>query len=382
MEEELLNIQKLESIRVLAGGIAHDFDNLLTSIVGNISIAKRYAAVEARLFGIVTDLEKASFRAHDLTNQLLTFSKGGAPVKKVASLSDIIRESADFALRGSQLICKFMIADDLWPAEVDVGQISQVMNNIVINASQAMPQGGAIEILAENVIGNTQKAPIPQGRCVKISIGDHGAGIPEKYLPKIFDPFFTTKQEGSGLGLATAYSIIRKHSGHITVETKEALGTTFHVYLPASDEEVSKNGLTGKRVFAGKGRVLLMDDEDIIRLIVDSMLHELGYQSDTVENGEHAIERYMAAGEEGRPFDAVIIDLTIRGGMGGTETIRKLREIDPDVRAIVSSGYFNDPIMSSYREFGFKGVITKPYRIEDLSEVLYKVLHGITDYHV
>lgn len=379
MEEELLRIQKLESIRVLAGGIAHDFNNLLTSIIGNISIARKYAAGEGRLLSILSDLEKASFRAHGLTNQLLTFSKGGAPVKKVTFLSDIIRESADFALRGSQLACKFIISENLRPAEVDVGQISQVISNIVINASQAMPHGGAIEIYARNV-ENAEGTPLTPGHYVKISVRDHGPGIPEEYLPKIFDPFFTTKQEGNGLGLATAYSIIRKHNGHILAEADAVQGTTFHVYLPSSDLNVLPEEQGVKGLLAGKGRVLVMDDEDIVRLIAYNMLEELGYQTETAEDGDQAVERYKLAKEEGRSFDAVIIDLTIRGGMGGSETIRRLTEMDPGVKAIVSSGYFNDPIMSSYREFGFKDVITKPYRIEELGEVLYRVINDITDY--
>jgi two-component system cell cycle sensor histidine kinase/response regulator CckA len=378
-EEELLKIQKLESIGVLAGGIAHDFNNLLTSLMGNLSLAKMYSPGEIRALERLEDAEKACLRAQDLTMQLLTFSKGGAPVKKLASIVEILKESANFALRGSPVSCRFFIAADLLPAEVDVGQISQVFHNIIINASQAMPNGGIIEISVENL--SPKKAgeiPLTPRHYVKISIRDHGVGIPADHLQKIFDPYFTTKQKGSGLGLATSYSIISRHNGYITVESGLGVGATFHIYLPASQKTIPDSVDQRKKLFAGRGRILVMDDEDIMRLIVGNMLEELGYAADFAEDGEKALEKYMSAMEEGRPFDAVIIDLTIRGGGGGADCIKGLLATDPEVKAVVSSGYYDDPVMSNYRTLGFKGVITKPYKIEDLSEILYKTIHGVT----
>jgi PAS domain S-box-containing protein len=378
-EEELLKIQKLESIGVLAGGIAHDFNNILTSLMGNLSLAKMYSSLERKAVERLEDAEKACLRAQDLTMQLLTFSKGGAPVKKLASMEEILKESANFALRGSPVSCRFFLARDLLHTEVDVGQISQVFHNIIINASHAMPGGGVIEISAENF--SPEKAgeiPLTAKDFVKISIRDHGTGIPADHLQKIFDPYFTTKQKGSGLGLATSYSVIKRHDGYITVESSLGAGSTFHIYLPASQKTVSDPGERRKRLFTGRGRVLVMDDEDIMRLIVGNMLEELGYAADFAEDGEKALAKYGSAREEGHPFDAVIIDLTIRGGMGGADCIKGLLALDPEVKAIVSSGYYDDPVMSNYRVLGFKGVITKPYQIEDLSEILYKTIHGVT----
>ena len=242
-----------------------------------------------------------------------------------------------------------------------------------------MPGGGIIEISAENL--SSEKAggmPLAPQHYVKISIHDHGTGIPDDQLQKIFDPYFTTKQKGSGLGLATSYSIINRHNGYITVESSMGVGATFHIYLPASQKIIPDSGDQRKELFTGRGRILVMDDEDIMRLIVGNMLEELGYTAAFAQDGEEAIKKYRSAMEEGRSFDAVIIDLTIRGGMGGADCIKRLLKIDPAVKAIVSSGYYDDPVMSNYRALGFKGVITKPYQIEDLSEVLYKTMHGVT----
>ena len=236
MEKDLLRVQKLESVGVLAGGIAHDFSNILTTILGNVSLARMQVNPEDEMFDLLREAETASKRAQTLTKQLLTFAKGGAPLKEIASIKDVIKDSSLFVLRGSKSSCEFSIREDLWPVDVDVGQIGQVIDNIVINANQAMPRGGIIQVVAENlIIEDRQGLPVKSGRYVKISIKDKGVGVAEKHLLNIFDPYFTTKQEGSGLGLATTYSIIKKHGGHITVESQLGVGTTFHIYLPASD---------------------------------------------------------------------------------------------------------------------------------------------------
>jgi signal transduction histidine kinase len=376
MEEELLRVQKLESIGVLAGGIAHDFNNLLTAILGNISLTKMYANPEDKGYKRLTEAEKACLRARGLTQQLLTFSKGGAPIKKVAFIRGLIRDSASFALIGSNVRCEFSISGDLWPVEVDEGQISQVINNMVINADQAMLEEGVIRVRAENVnVGLRNGLPLKEGRYVKITIEDNGIGIPEEHLVKIFDPYFTTKQKGNGLGLATAYSIIKGHNGYIEVESEVGVGTKFYVYLPASQKEILAKREIKERPVIGRGRILVMDDEEIVRGLTGDVLGYLGYEVEFARDGREAIEKYIRARESKRPFDVVIMDLTIPGGMGGKEAIKRLIEIDPEVKAIVSSGYSNDPVMAEYTKYGFREVITKPYKIEELSKILAKVIN-------
>ncbi|MBI2485738.1 MAG: PAS domain S-box protein [Deltaproteobacteria bacterium] len=386
IEEELLKAQKLESLGVLAGGIAHDFNNLLTAILGNISLVKMYGNPEDKAYKRLTEAEKASLRARDLTQQLLTFSKGGAPVKKVTLTKELVRESANFAQRGSNVRCEFSIAKDLWPLEVDEGQISQVINNLVINAQQAMPQGGVIKIIAENVSRGEQTIHLgsivngillKEGKYVRITVEDHGIGIPEEHLSKIFDPYFTTKQKGSGLGLAVTYSIIRNHDGYIGVESKLGVGTKFYIYIPVNDSKISELiNLVNESPVEGKGRILVMDDEEIVRGVLLEMLSQIGYEVGCARDGSEAIDLYIKAKECDTPFDVIIMDLTIAGGMGGKEAIKKLLEIDPDVKAIVSSGYSNDPVMSDYMKYGFIGVVNKPYKIGELSKTVYQVING------
>lgn len=379
MEAEIQKAQKLESLGILAGGIAHDFNNILTAITGNISLAKMYAKPGLEVYDILTEVEKASLRAKNLTTQLLTFSKGGIPVKKLTSITKLIKDSASFALSGSNVKCEISIQDNLWPAEIDEGQVSQVIHHLIINAQQAMPQGGIIRLNAENIVlDKGHPLPLNVGKYIKISLYDEGIGIPQEYLLKIFDPYFTTKQEGSGLGLATAYSIIKKHDGYITVESKLGAGTTFSVYLPASETEIpiSKDTVTLTPAGKGKGKILVMDDDEIVRIVVGRMLSQCGYEAEFAEHGEGAIELYKKAKESGAPFDAVIIDLVIPAGMGGKDAMQKLLELDPDIKAIVSSGYSDDTVMSDYRKYGFKGSLAKPYEITDLRQMLHNVITG------
>ncbi|MBI5057878.1 MAG: PAS domain S-box protein [Nitrospirae bacterium] len=374
-EEEQLKIEKLESVGILAGGIAHDFNNILTNIVSNIALVKMSMKTGQNEYDILTDAEKACRHAKYLTNQLLTFSKGGAPIKNITSIKDVLKESAGFALMGSNVRFDLSIADDLRPVKIDEGQISQVINNLVINANQAMPDGGAIHVRAENVTVNGDNAfSVPKGEYVRITIKDEGTGIPKEYLKKIFDPYFTTKQKGSGLGLTTTYSIIKNHDGYINVESELNAGTTFYIHLPASSEPIEKYNEKPDRPLKGEGKILLMEDDKIIQKSVARILKQLGYEVEVADNGDEAIGLYKKAKGSANPFDIVMMDLTIRGGMGGKEAIKILLAIDPDVKAIVSSGYSNDPIMADFKHYGFKGILIKPFEIEELSALLHKVM--------
>lgn len=373
--EELLKFAKLESIGVLAGGIAHDFNNILTAILGNISLARLYVKPDDKAFQRLKEAERAGVRARDLIQQLLTFSKGGSPIKRIASIPNLVRESCEFALRGSNVRCEFEIADDVWAADVDEVQISQVLGNIVINADQAMPQGGSIHVTARNVDVTAQSGlPLPPGKYIQISISDYGVGIPAEILPNIFDPYFTTKSEGSGLGLATAYSIMKGHGGRLTVESEVDKGSMFHIYLPASPKKLKPRQDSEYQALSGCGRILVMDDEQPIRDLAGELLEMLGYDVVTAADGSQAVELYRLEKDSDRPFDVIILDLTVPGGMGGREAIEQLRRLDPDIKAIVSSGYSNDPIMADYERYGFSGVIPKPYGAQQLSEVLNSVI--------
>jgi len=375
IEKEAHRNQNLESIGVLAGGIAHDFNNILTIILGNISLSKMYAKSEDKVYKRLIEAEKGAMRAKDLTQQLLTFSKGGAPVKETSSVAEFLKESAAFVLSGSNVKCIFSIPDDIWAIEIDKGQINQVFNNLVMNADQAMPEGGIINIKAENIIITSENVLLLQkGKYLKISLKDHGIGILADHLDKIFNPYFSTKTKGSGLGLTSAYSIIRNHNGLITVESELGIGTTFYIYLPALEKIVAeKESGTGKPLF-GKGKILIMDDEDFVREVAGEMVESLGYSAEFAKDGAEAIELYKNAMESGKPFAAVIMDLTIPGGMGGKEAIRELLKIDPNAKAIVSSGYSSDPIMSDCKKYGFMGVVAKPYKISELGKTLQKII--------
>jgi PAS domain S-box-containing protein len=377
LEEELLKIQKLESLGILAGGIAHDFNNLLTSIAGYIDVSRMNAENHETTISSLQEAKKVALRARHLTNQLLTFSKGGSPVKKTATIEELIRESVSFALSGSSTKCDYFFSNNLWPVEVDQGQIGQVINNLIINADQSMPGGGIIRIRCENArITPDIEYPLKAGKFVKVTIQDYGNGIAPENIKNIFDPFFTTKERGRGLGLASAYSIISKHEGYIDVDSEVNSGSTFRIFIPASDGVISNDKQEKDfRVIEG-ARLLILDDEIAIRDAIGKMLESIGYVVDTAEDGRPAITLYRKAMESGRPYDAVILDLTVPGGMGGTDTLKELRKIDPEVKAIVSSGYSSNPVMSDYRRNGFKGVIKKPYSIEDLSDVICNVIDG------
>lgn len=378
MEEELLRIEKLESLGILAGGIAHDFNNILTAILGNISLARLYGQSDDKVTKRLKEAEKACLQAQGLTIQLLTFAKGGVPVKKTARIGDIIKEAALFSLRGSNVRPEFSVPDDLWTVEVDEAQISQVTNNLIINADHAMPDGGIVNVSAENMRVNRELGlPLETGRYVKIAIQDHGVGIPDQIITRIFDPYFTTKSMGCGLGLATSYSIIRNHGGLITVESEPNSGTTFHIFLPASEQRIPIVSEKETDSFpTGKGHILLMDDEAIIRELAMELLSHLGYDVEVAEDGARTVELYRSALSSANAFDVVILDLTVPGGMGGRETIQRLAEIDPEVKAVVSSGYANDPILADYASYGFVGVVSKPYTIKEISETLNKVMRA------
>jgi PAS domain S-box-containing protein len=369
--QEMLKAQKLESLGLMAGGIAHDFNNILTSILGNVSLARLQLDDPEKVSARLESAEKAAARARDLTQQLLTFSKGGEPIKKTIAIRGLLKEAAEFALHGSNVRGEFTLADDLWPVEADEGQLSQVIHNLVLNAVQAMPDGGTVTIRAENAVSRRKEE-----RFVRISVADTGVGVPEQYLQKIFDPYFTTKQQGSGLGLATCYSIIRKHGGKIRAASTLGKGSTFYLSLPAAQRECESGPSAESSVSPGSGRILVMDDEEVVREITKAMLEESGYLVECAHDGAGAVELYRQRKEQGTPFDAVIMDLTIPGGVGGKEAINQLLAIDPDVRAIVSSGYSNDPIMANYRQYGFRAILAKPYRMQELNAALLELLRS------
>ncbi len=372
VEEELLRGRKLEAIGVLAGGIAHDFNNFLTIISGSLALAKMRLPPDDPLSDILEPATAACKRAASLALQLLTFGKGGAPVKRLFPLAGVIKDAVELARAGAQVTIDLAIASDLLSAEIDTEQISHALHNILLNARQAMPEGGTIEVRAENVVSTGDLLPLRSGKYIAISVRDHGYGIAADALPLIFDPYFTTKQSGSGLGLATVHSIITKHEGHITVQSILGLGTTFSIYLPACADVRLPEPASGEWLQTGSGRILVMDDEEEIRRLLEQILARLGYEVECARDGPEAIELYQIAKHQGRSFDAVLLDLTIPGGMGGKEVANRLRGLDPSVILIVSSGYSNIPIMSEFRRYGFDDVLSKPWTPEQLSEVLQR----------
>ncbi len=372
-EEELLRSRKLESLGVLAGGIAHDFNNFLTVVQGNIEVAKTQLTAAEPAQEYLKQAANACQRAKFLASQLLTFAKGGAPVRRVVSVAQLVTDAVQLAQTGSSLRIEVNIEEGLWSAQVDPGQIGQVLHNILINAREAVPGGrGFIEVRAENlgVVGN----PDPR---VRISIRDYGRGIPPDVLPRIFDPYFTTKPGGNGLGLATAYAIVAKHGGHISVESRPGAGSVFTFDLPALDlPRALEDPLApaSPSMQGGTERLLVMDDDEALRLLVTAVLTSLGYEVQAAADGAEAVALYEIAKATDRGFDAVILDLTVTGGMGGLEAADKLKELDPSAKLIVSSGYSDAPVMSEFAEYGFEAVIVKPWTVNEMSEVLRRVL--------
>jgi PAS domain S-box-containing protein len=379
-DEALLQAKKLASVGVLARGIAHDFNNLLTAMLANISLAKRYADPHGKTFGRLTAAENACRRATELTHQLLTFAREGAPMRRTMAITDLIHDAVDFALRGSNVRGDVLLPAQLWPVEIDPDQIHQVLHNVILNAQQAMPQGGVVEVRADNLPCDAVLPPLlPPGRWIKISIRDRGCGIPADQLPNIFDPYVTTKARGSGLGLTIAHNIITQHDGSITVASEVGVGTTIALYLPASAHTLEPTPATPTPPVVRQETILVMDDDVAIRDVLVDMLTQLGYQSQCVREGAEAVAVYQQARDMGQPFAAVLLDLTIPGGMGGRETMAHLRAIDPQVRAIVSSGYATDTLMVHYNAYGFRGVLGKPYTVDGLEEVLQRVLKDRRD---
>ncbi|MDK9706218.1 MAG: ATP-binding protein [Desulforhopalus sp.] len=376
-EEEGLKLKKLESTGILAGGIAHDFNNILTAILGNLNLSLQDEALGKETHRLLVAAEKASLRAKDLTQQLLTFAKGGEPIRESTSLREIIEDSAGFVLHGSNVSCHNDIPGDLWPAMVDRGQISQVIQNIVINARHAMPNGGVVRISCENIeAGRVQNAVVdPDKRYVKITIGDTGIGIPQHLLDKIFDPYFTTKQEGSGLGLAITLAIVNKHNGHIFVHSTPGQGTEFAIYLPAADGAAEDKPATKPPSIAGPRRVLVMDDEQMVREVIGVMLRSLGHEVLFAAEGGEAVALVAARQGSDAPVGLVIVDLTIPGGMGGMEAMRQLHDLDPALPVIVASGYSNDPVMASYRDYGFSAAVAKPFVLSELRQAIENALN-------
>lgn len=377
-KEELFKVEKLESVGLLAGGIAHDFNNILAAVLGNIEMAGMLVGRDAEISPLLDMAQKASLRAKDLTQQLLTFSKGGNPVKKTTSISKTIREATDFILHGSALSCDFRLPDELWLVDIDSGQIAQVIQNLVINAKAVMPDGGRLTICGENVpIGSSERPGWMKedSRYIRIIVKDEGGGIADKDLEKIFDPYFTTKKEGSGLGLAITHSIILNHYGNIEVQSQQGIGTVFNIYLPVSKEEtVQSPAQTVSPVTSEAVTVIIMDDEKPVREVAVLMLERLGHVALEAENGEELLAIFKDSQKSAHPIDIILMDLTVPGGMGGKEAMLKVLRIDPDARAIVSSGYSNDPVMANYTKHGFKAAVTKPFLLEDLQHAIEDVM--------
>ena len=376
-EEQIRRVQKLEAVGTLAGGIAHDFNNLLQGVFGYISMARMNIDQRQKSLDMLEQAEKALQMSVNLTSQLLTFSKGGKPLKKRINPRPVIENAVKFALSGSKIDHKFEANDTLWAVNADEGQIGQVIQNIVLNAEQAMPMGGTLTITANNLLV-AQKGIYPvlsEGNYIVIIFKDTGTGIPEKFLPRIFDPYFTTKDKGSGLGLAISYSIIKNHGGMIEVRSEMGKGSTFSVWLPAIEAVENKvEPLSALESAVRKGRILLMDDDELVRDITGEMIRSLGHEVELAVNGEEAIAKYQESALHGRRFDAVILDLTVRGGMGGERAIEYLLKSDPEIKSVLSSGYADSSAIPNFEALGFRACLSKPYTINALNDTLNSLL--------
>ncbi|UCG79393.1 MAG: PAS domain S-box protein [Nitrospirota bacterium] len=381
MEEVIIKMRNLESLGTLAGGIAHDFNNILMAIFGNLQLSRMNISPDSKVYHYLTEAESASMQAKALARQLLTFSRGGEPVTKIAHISSVVEEAVAIRLRTDDVNVELDFPGDLWKVSIDESQMMQVFDNLFKNALDAMPDGGKVRISAKNVIdGSKDNSALSTGRYVKISISDSGFGIPKRNLSKIFDPYFTFKElgthKGVGLGLSIVHSIVQGHKGVITVDSEVGKGTNFDIYIPASEEindeaDVSDVEVSGEVTMVGK--VLLMDDDPSVGEVAVNMMNEIGIDAEYVGSGEEAIARYIASGNRGEPFALVILDLNTSTGLGGVETLKRLKEIDPAVTALISSGYHFDPVMMNYRKYGFAGVITKPYDIKDMTSLMKRV---------
>jgi CheY-like chemotaxis protein len=378
-EADRLILNKLESTGILAGGLAHDFNNLLTVILLNLELAQRLNLPDEKLARYLEEAMGACSSASSLTAQLVTFAKGGAPVRKAMLLAGLIEESVRLALSGSHVRCEFSLAEDLWRAEVDAGQIGQVIRGMVLNAREAMPDGGMVSVRAENVVVSVHEHPsLPNGEYVRVSIADQGTGIAKDLLPKIFDPYFSTKhrgdQKGMGLGLTICHAVVQKHGGAIAVKSEMGVGTTFDLYLPAARKVSAGERAPAPAGGPWHGRMLVMDDEEAVRKVLSLTLSGMGHAVELAEDGQAAIEAYKKAKSLGRHFDVVILDLTVRKGMGGQEAIQALLQIDPEVKAIAISGYVDSPVILEPERHGFKGAMPKPFDVDTLQEILARVM--------
>ena len=385
-EDELQRTRQLESIAALSGGIAHDYNNLLTVIIGNVSLIQSYVDPQDIIYRLLNEVNEAATVAKSLTQKLITFSRGGAPLKETTDMAALVRSVAEFSLSGSNIKCQFDIADDLWLVDVDKTQVSQAVHNLVMNAREAMPEGGVITVSANNVQNIDGEHVSTAGRWVRLAIIDQGNGIAPENLDKIFNPYFSTKergnQKGTGLGLSICHSIILSHEGKMAVDSSPGAGTTVNLYLPASMNALpaisAAKPCKVSTPIPGCGRILVMDDEEMIINMAGRILARLGYESGFARNGSEAVALYEEALNTEQPFDAVVLDLTVRGGMGGEEAMRHLLKIDPQVKAIVSSGYSDSPVMQNYKQYGFSAAAGKPYSLIELSQALDRVLNPAT----
>jgi PAS domain S-box-containing protein len=384
IEDELQKARHLESIAALSGGIAHDYNNLLTVIIGNISLIQSYTDSADIIYRLLDEAQEASMVAKSLTQKLITFSRGGLPIKETADMASLLRIVTEFSLSGSNIKCRFDIHDGMALVDIDKTQVSQAVHNLVMNAREAMPKGGVLSVIArnvQNIDGNNGNAP---GLWVKISITDQGTGIPPEHLKKIYDPYFSTKergnQKGTGLGLSICHSIIQRHGGVMEIESEVGKGTAVHIYLRASENpniERARDKSSPCKTSAlesGCGRILVMDDEEMITKMASRLLARLGYETEFARNGSEAVALYRKAMQSDSAFDAVILDLTVRGGMGGEEAVQHLLDIDARAKAIVSSGYSDSPVMNNFAKYGFCGAVVKPYNLKELGQALNRVL--------